>query len=290
MRYISLIFLLLTSLFFFANDGFVEPGDEQENDTINQKKEGKKEGYWIIYAHMRNLSDYKPSSVIEKGSYIKSRKYGLWKKYFPNGNIMNEIVFKNGRASGNFKTYFPNGNLEEEGFWKGRVYVGGLKRYHENGTLAQEKTFDSSGKTNGTVKYFYENGQEELVFTTVNGVENGEAIRYYPNGDIKEKLTFDESGNLLNREEKQRIHPAIEDSRVVDTDEGIKAEGVENLNGTKIIDGYHKTYNDDKDILMDGEFKDGKLIDGKHYIYDEYGLLEKIEVYKKGKYVGNGVL
>ncbi len=272
--------------FFAFNE---EPGD-QENDTINQKVEGKKEGFWIIYAHMRNLADYKPSSVVEKGNYKRSRKYGLWKKYFPNGNIMNEIVFKNGRASGNFKTYYSNGNVEEEGFWKGRVYTGGFKRYHENGTLAQEKVFNDDGKTNGTVKYFYENGQEELVFKTVNGVENGEAIRYYPNGDVKEILTFDESGNMLSKVEKERVNPPLKTKKEEIEAEGVKVEGMENLGGKNIVDGYHKTYNDDKDILMDGEFKDGKLINGKHYIYDEYGLLEKIEVYKKGKYVGNGVL
>lgn len=63
-------------MLFVANSGFVEPGDEQGNDTINKKIEGKKEGYWVVYAHMRNLSDYKPSSIIEQGNYKKSRKYG----------------------------------------------------------------------------------------------------------------------------------------------------------------------------------------------------------------------
>jgi len=289
MKLIYLFIILFISYSASAFNSIVEPGDEQGNDTINQKLEGKKEGFWIIYAHMRNLSDYKPSSVIEQGSYKRSRKYGLWKKYFPNGNLMNEIVFKNGRASGDFKTYFANGNLEEEGFWKGRVYTGGFKRYHENGQLAQEKTFNNSGKTNGTVKYFYENGQEELVFNTIDGIENGEAIRYYENGDVKEILLFNETGDVLKREAKKRINPAVKDN-VEHKAEGVKVEGLENINGSKIIDGYHKTYNEDKDILMDGEFLNGKLIDGKYYIYDEYGLLEKIEVYKNGKYVGNGVL
>lgn len=71
------------------------------------------------------------------------------------------------------------------------------------------------------------------------------------------------------------------------------AKGIENeaqKTGKGIVDGYHKTYNSNKDILMDGEFKNGKLFNGKHYIYDEYGLLEKIEVYKNGKYIGNGVV
>jgi hypothetical protein len=41
---------------------------------------------------------------------------------------------------------------------------------------------------------------------------------------------------------------------------------------------------------MDGTFKDGRLHDGRHYIYDEFGLLDHIEVYKDGVYVGNGVI
>ena len=58
-----------------------------------------------------------------------NRKYGLCKKYFPNGNLMSEIYFRNGRANGGFKTYYENGNLEEEGVWKGRVYTGGFKPF-----------------------------------------------------------------------------------------------------------------------------------------------------------------
>ena len=41
---------------------------------------------------------------------------------------------------------------------------------------------------------------------------------------------------------------------------------------------------------MDGEFLDGKLWTGKHYIYDENGLIERIDVYKEGKFEGSGVL
>ena len=94
-----------------------------------------------------------------------------------------------------------------------------------------------------------------------------------------------------------RVNPAVElpTSTTESEAEGIFAEGEINKaaeqqsHGLIIKDGYHKTYNENKDILMDGEFKGGKLWEGKHYIYDENGLLEKIEVYKEGKYAGNGV-
>ena len=56
--------------------------------------------------------------------------------------------------------------------------------------------------------------------------------------------------------------------------------------GSKVKDGYHKTYNDNKDILMDGEFKDGKLYDGRNFVYDDMGLLSYIEIWKDGKNTG----
>jgi hypothetical protein len=61
-----------------------------------------------------------------------------------------------------------------------------------------------------------------------------------------------------------------------------KLPGVED-----IVDGYQKVYNDDKQILMDGKFKRGQLYNGKWYKYDANGLLEKIEVFKKGEYHGD---
>jgi antitoxin component YwqK of YwqJK toxin-antitoxin module len=41
---------------------------------------------------------------------------------------------------------------------------------------------------------------------------------------------------------------------------------------------------------MEGNFKGGQLWDGRHYIYDEDGLLLKVEVYKNGVYHSDGQL
>ena len=56
--------------------------------------------------------------------------------------------------------------------------------------------------------------------------------------------------------------------------------------GEKLVDGYHKTYDNDKNILKDGKFKGGELWEGNHYIYDENDLLERIEIWENGKYSG----
>ena len=127
-----------------------------------------------------------------------------------------------------------------------------------------------------------------------DGVETGTATRYWPNGDVKEVIVFNEEGAGASSGEKVRVNPPVILESQKDDDKagsGVDGAGEKNkAEGTAIVDGYNKTYNENKDILMDGEFKGGKLIKGKHYIYDEYGLLDKIKMYENGKYIGNGVI
>ena len=72
------LILLFVSLISFNASSFAnvitDPPGEQEGDSINQKIDGKKEGYWIIWAHMRNLPDFKPNDKIEEGNYKTNRK------------------------------------------------------------------------------------------------------------------------------------------------------------------------------------------------------------------------
>ena len=269
-------------------------------DSVNRTIEGKKEGYWIIYGKMRNLEEYQDDEVIEEGKYKNGRKEGVWRKYYPGGQIKSEITYINGRATGPFQVFYRNGQLEEKGNWKGRIYTGSFERYYEDGTLSQKKEFNEKGKTEGVVEYYHSNGQLELTFSTDNGKESGTASRYWPNGDLKETIVFNEKGEGSSSGIVARLNPAVElpvFSNETLEDTGVAAEGAVNVGSKKEVeapkelsDGYHKTYNDNKDILMDGEFLGGKLWNGKHYIYDENGLLEKIEVYKDGKFAGTGVM
>lgn len=48
------------------------------------------------------------------------------------------------------------------------------------------------------------------------------------------------------------------------------------------------TTNGNKVFRCDGEYQNGVLWNGKHYVYDKNGLLIKIEIYRGGKYCGDG--
>lgn len=258
-------------------------------DSVNIKIAEKKEGKWVIFGKNQKNKKFKPEQVVEEGYYSANRRSGVWIKYYPNGNKKSEISYKRGRPNGSFKLFYENGNVEEEGEWTNRLYNGAFKRYYEDGTLEQEKTFDANGKAKGKVVYYYPNGKKELEFTSANGKETGVATRFYPNGDVKEVISF-ENGDALEFRDKKMVNKAVEVKETVKQKNSPTAQGEVNEAHQDIKDGYAKRFNENKDILMDGEFKKGKLWNGKWYKYDENGLLLKIEIYKNGKYIGDGVI
>ncbi len=284
------LFLFINTVILICNFSF-----SQDNDTINQIKDGARNGFWIINGDLANDKNYVPVAKVEEGMFDMGRRTGIWKKYYPKGTIKSKINYINGKPEGDFITYYENGKIEETGNWKSKVYTGDFVRYYENGKIAQIKSFNNKGKTEGKVIYYYPNGQEELVFQTNNGIGKGNATRFWPNGDKKEIITFDEKGESSSSGTIKRKNPPVKNARLImEKKEAVIADGELNigplpsLKGRLLKDGYHKTYNKNKDILMDGDFNDGKLWTGKHYIYDENGLLKRIDIYKNGKYFGKG--
>lgn len=287
MKTVTLFIGLMISPFMFDGQLYA---NTIEQDNINQKDEqGRKQGKWIILGKDKPSKGYPDENKIEEGNYNNDRKDGKWIMYYPDGTVKLEGEFKNGRPKGEYVKYHSNGKKMEEGTFTGRKYVGTLKRYHENGNLAQDMTFNDEGKTDGPVIYYHENGNKEFEFNTENGTEVGEATRWYKNGDVKEKIVYS-NGKVTSSEEKERVNPEYKEKDSNTKDAPKMDEGITNAAQKKVKDGYNKLYNKNQELWMDGEFKDGKLWNGKLYIYDEDGILMKIEIYKKGKYFSDGVL
>jgi antitoxin component YwqK of YwqJK toxin-antitoxin module len=256
--------------------------------------EGKKTGAWIITADISNQKGYDVGTKVEEGEFKRSRKVGVWVNYWPNGEKKSEIFYDNGRPTGDYKSFYENGQMEESGSMKGGNLIGDFAMFYPDGKPKQKKTFNENGETEGAVIFWYENGQKELEFETIQGKESGKAEWFYENGDKKMEKTFTD-GAASEPTLFERKNPPYKDPTPPVLEKGPKAKGDENSaqggkNGSQIVDGYHKTYDNAGNILMDGEFSDGRLYDGRHYIYDEFGLLDHIEVFKKGVFAGNGVI
>ena len=76
-------------------------------------------------------------------------------------------------------------------------------------------------------------------------------------------------------------------AKVKDDEKPNEATKKEAAKGPTVLNGQYTLYNRNKQISKDGIFKDNRLIDGKSYIYDENGILQRVAVFKAGVYVGD---
>lgn len=289
-------FVLIATFLFPSLISNAQSFELHNGDTINKIDVNKKrQGYWMIRAKPPKYKEYKPGSLVEEGSFKNSRKYGLWKKYYPSSNLKSEITYKSSRPFGPYTLYYDNGKVEEKGNWERTKNTGDFKRYHENGTVAQEFTFTPSGKRSGKQKYYYPNGKVRLEGSWAEGVESGEMKEYYENGDLMTVKTFNngelDKSSVASYAPKTPQKDAV--SSMVEAAEEVKEtikKDEEPNQGRFDGNGYKKLFNRNKQISKDGTFKNYRLMDGKQYKYDENGLLIQIMIFKQGRYIGDGVI
>jgi antitoxin component YwqK of YwqJK toxin-antitoxin module len=285
-------FSLLLIFIFLIPSTNLNANYSYQSDLINQKSaDGKKQGKWIIYGKDRPDEGFPANGKIEEGDYKNGRRENTWVKYHKDG-VTPRLVgqYQNNRPNGKYAMYHPNGKLAEKGSFMIGKYSDTIQRFHTNGQLSYESAYNN-GRENGKVIYFFPNGKIEFEYTASEGVAIGKAVRYYPSGDIKEILEFDADGSVKNRETKEIKNTKEPELTVKSSKEvSVKIDNPIVKGGKFQPNGYNKVYNTDDEIWQDGDFKDGRLFNGKVYVYDRDGILLKVKVYKEGYYHSDGQL
>lgn len=258
-------------------------------DTLNALDDlGRRQGWWRITAPKEDKPGFTDGQLIEEGRYNNSKRIGLWRRFWPNGKLMSEINYRMGRPQGDYKTYYPDGKIEEQGTWDLDRNTGIFKRWHPNGQLAQDFLFNEHGVRDGTQKYYHENGQLEVEVSIREGKEDGMLKRYYANGDLQQVAQF--SGGVINEANSKYIRPVHKveapkpDASAKPAPER-KADEVTNAVSFR-ENGFNTLYDRQLRLSQQGEFKGGKLWNGKYYRYNASGELYRIEVYQDGRFAG----
>ena len=283
---IGLLVLLLGQAV-FAQGSTVQP------DTLNRLDElGRKQGWWKISAPKEDKPAYADGQLIEEGTYTNGRRIGLWRRYWPNGKPMSEINYVMGLPRGNYKTFYPDGRTEEQGTWDLDRNTGGFQRFHPNGQLAQDFVFNAYGTRDGIQKYYHENGHLEVEVSIKEGKEEGTLKRYYANGDLQQVAQFNDG--VINASNSKYIKPVhhMDAPKPDASAQPAPARSAEEVTNAVVFrdNGYNTLYDKQLRISQQGEFKGGKLSNGKLYKYNKAGELSRIEVYIEGRYAGNAVI
>ncbi|MBN1252973.1 MAG: toxin-antitoxin system YwqK family antitoxin [Bacteroidales bacterium] len=277
-KYILLIFISLNFLLVANSQGVIN-----NSDTINRLDANKNKYGWWIYLYTNETK-----KIEKEGNFVNNKKHGIWKSYYLNGNLKSEITYINNRPNGYAKIYYETGKLSEEGIWQGTKWVGKYNFYHENGEKAYEWSFNEKGKRSGIQKYYYPSGKLRIEGDWREGKENGVIKEYDEKGSLKsEKFfaagQFNEKSSKFYAEKKVSVDEIPDDTNATISKEHIDNENNENSYEVFDGNGNHKLYNAFKKIDREGEFRNGKLIDGKRYYYNSDGLLIKTVIYKNGR-------
>lgn len=261
------------------------------SDSLNVlDADGKKQGHWVVMNNMKKppLPDYNSTQKVEEGKYKDDKKTGVWIMYFPNGNKRSEITWQNNSKNGYAKIYYETGEVMEEGDWKGSYWSGAYVMKYPNGNIQHKFNFNAGGKTEGPQEYHNEEGVLTMKGEKKNGKETGTWAYYDDKGKLVKEVTYNdgniESTKIINAKPEYKPEPLpvqpVTVPIVAAKEE--KPNMVEDWKG----EGYMKLFNRNKQISKDGDFERFKLKNGKEYVYDENGIIQRIKVWKNFKYVG----
>lgn len=90
-----------------------------------------------------------------------SLKQGVWREFWPNGDLKSEVSFKNNKKQG----------LEI--------------KWYDNPDCVEMETYYKDGQLDGPVTYYSKKCRKDFYENFKNGVKEGLEISYYSNGNIK---------------------------------------------------------------------------------------------------------
>lgn len=262
--------------------------------TIAQNKrnaDGERQGKWVFTGKDYPHKNLPKTQKVEEGYYVDGRKEGTWIKYFSDGSVQLKGTYHNNRPEGPYTRYYPNGKIAEQGEYKANGYKGLLLRYYDNGQLAYRANFNNQGQESGKVSYYHPNGKLALSYTVKNGEVQGQVSRYNTSGQLQSSFNVAADGAISAVQKANNQTLVVVPKPAPTTNVYPPRLTNPKTKGLRFVpNGYNKVYNDNDEIWMDGEFKNGQLYDGKVYDYDLDGILQKVRIYKLGKYHSDGQL
>ncbi len=288
MRVIFTVILLVLLPFY----GLSESAPTNRIDEHQQKQ-----GYWILYAKVVSISGSVNSVKVEEGRYVNNRKEGTWIKYHEDGKTPKlKGFYVNNRPNGAYEKYYANGRLRQKGcFGRGTTMNKDCieLNFYESGQIEQKKTVDSAHM------YFRSGGLAAMTTSDKNDASKEMTVRYFevPANMVKDTLyAVNGQYRAVVRETAPEDFiiepiPPSESRSPVKSDELAPIIRNPRTKGKAFApNSYNKVYDENDQFLQIGDFKAGRLWDGKLYIYDSDGILLKVKVFKEGLYYSDGQL
>ncbi|MBC7571493.1 MAG: toxin-antitoxin system YwqK family antitoxin [Spirosoma sp.] len=112
------------------------------------------------------------ADTAERAGYREGRQHGIWKQYYPGGNLREQRVYNRGQKMGEYVAWWPNGQQQLQYQFSQDEYEGTCREWNEKGVLIQEMNYHK-GHEEGTQKLFYNDGKVRANYTIIDGRRYG---------------------------------------------------------------------------------------------------------------------
>lgn len=132
---------------FYSQNRYEEDLVVMDHDTMFYKKD------------MQKLTGLVYNKHGDVGIFNQGLREGLHKEWFRNGNLKDEITFKNGKKNGEFRYWDDKGQLLKDGYYKNDSLDGFIREWYHNGNIKLEVHY-ISGKMHGLRTEWYKSGHK----------------------------------------------------------------------------------------------------------------------------------
>jgi antitoxin component YwqK of YwqJK toxin-antitoxin module len=191
-------------------------------------------------------------------------KDGVWKFWYPNGNLESEVFYINNLEEGVAKFWYMDGDLRAEDCYVNGLMHGYSRQWDKKGNLYIEDHY-RNGKLDGLSREWSSSGQicSEAEFR--NGVLEGLTREWWLNGQLLREVCY--SGGYLKGDVKEWF----ETGQMKSVGEFLHNQSVGDL---PIKVGRHKTWYPNGNLESEVFYEDDKPIEGT--IWDEEGNIKEV--------------
>lgn len=232
-------------------------------------------------------------------TYFQGKPEGIRREYDTNGVLVRGYVFEDGilryegitdekgQRQGLWKEYYPTGELRAKGHYKNSNMTGDWKFYLTDKTIEISGEYDSKGRKTGEWQWFYPGGELLAVDHYEDGLLEGDFVEYDENGEQLTRgqyISGMEEGDWFYRHGEKIEKGSFYEGQQIGTwrtwfANGKVASEVQYEQG--LPDGYYRTYWENGNSKISGHYISGERA-GIWHQYDQDGKLLLTTEYRDG--------
>jgi antitoxin component YwqK of YwqJK toxin-antitoxin module len=191
----------------FPNGKIMYTGYFKNGKPVGEMRRFYETGELKVMQTFRENSDkvytkffYDDGELAGEGNYVKNQKDSLWTYYsYYSGAITSTEMYVNGIKHGIEKKYYPNGQVSEEIEWQQNMKNGVWNQYFDDGTIKLKANYVFNS-LNGPYSFFWPNGKIYILGNFVDNKRHGTWTFYSDDGTKKSEIVYN-YGKADNEEE-----------------------------------------------------------------------------------------